>query len=200
MVAMEELQQSKQLIDANSPLNAFHPKFQLQHQQEQHLQHQQQQHPQTTTAVIDIYKITVLLNRDGAVKLMTVCFVITVMVAILIKLFKATTRSHGRKYLVKWTGVFACINTLWVCACVMLLTKCLWMIINDNNDPDHVIRLFPWYIAIIISCCVIDIAESCALRPSKKLKEKTISVGDEFVQRKELKMLAAGTDLRFVHG
>ena len=79
---------------------------------------------------------------SGAVKLMTVCFVITVMFAILIKLFKATTRTHkhARKHVCKWTGVFACVNTLWACACVTLLTKCLWMIVNDNNDPDNVIR------------------------------------------------------------
>ena len=61
-------------------------------------------------------------------------------------------------------------------------------------------RLFPWYIAIIISCCLIDIAEGLALKPPKKLKEKTISLNDEFVQRKDIKMLNAGTDLRFVHG
>jgi hypothetical protein len=191
----------------NSPIPSamVHPKvprYLLQQQQQlqqlQQLQQQQQQQQQPEqhggTTVIDVYRITLLLNRDGAVKLMTICFVVTVMVAILIKLFKTTTRrdSHRRHHTsMRWNSVFAVVNTTWVCACVMLLTKCLWMIVNDTNDPDHVIRLFPWYIFIIISCCIIDIAESCALkRPAKKLKERPQQLlDDDFVKRKDIKML-----------
>ena len=119
--------------------------------------------PQPEANVLGVYKITVLFHKDGAIKLLAVCFFITVIICILVKVFKMHPKRYRKQF--QYNKLFDIFNVVWIIACLLLLCKCLWMIAYGEDDMDGVVKLFPWYILIILSCCVIDIAEQFLPRP-----------------------------------
>ena len=130
-----------------------------------------------------VYRISLTLKKEGVVKVITSLLFISLILGILIKVYK-----RQKTLQVRWLFelFFSLLNIAWIASCVVLLSKCTWLVIYQRDDISEIIKLFPWYICVISSCCIIDIAENCTYRLTKITDGKLVWIDPKDIDKKDI--------------
>lgn len=133
-----------------------------------------------------VYRINVTLNKEGLVKIITVVLFFTVVLGIVFK----TCRKQRENTTVRTRWVielfFSILNIAWIASCFILLSKCASMLIYNNENVQEIVKLFPWYICLVLSCCIMDISESCAYRLLKMTNKKMMLIDPDDIEDKKM--------------
>ena len=107
------------------------------------------------------FELTVL--RDDIFKTLTFVLVVLVLIPVLLRL-KTRLQSKGMPVNCRRNlQVFLTfLNVCWIVGCVSLLILSAHIFLSESNfkKVERLEKIFPWYVATIIACCVIEMIES----------------------------------------
>jgi hypothetical protein len=109
------------------------------------------------------FRLQLTLLRDDLFKAFTFVLVILVLVPVLLRLktrlkSKVIPANCKRNLQV----LFTFLNICWIVGCVSLLLLSAHVFLSESGikKVERLEKIFPWYVATIIACCVIEMIES----------------------------------------
>lgn len=149
-------------------------------------------HPKFKLFDNETLQISIIIPKESLKEflLISVCFI--VWFSLILKIYSKAVQSNIRIRKC-FHATLTVVNLIWIVACLLLLTQSVASVIGQRINPDNILALFPWYIAAIISCCLIELFEACVTKKSstqqalflqpyhhQKMEEEKIKVIDDY--------------------
>ena len=110
---------------------------------------------------IEYLNINLFIRKQAFAELLTLILLLLIWVTLMVRSCRKTlVRTQQVNQAKRFLEVgFTIVNLLWISACFCLVYQSVYIAINKNTRDIDIIALYPWYLAAILSCCVIDMTE-----------------------------------------